>query len=52
MDSILAYDLDTANQVYLPAGITTAVHQLWADEAFKRAVHEYAGDSVLMDSAA
>ncbi|KJA13994.1 hypothetical protein HYPSUDRAFT_220657 [Hypholoma sublateritium FD-334 SS-4] len=52
VEIILAYNLDTANLLYLPAEFTTAVHQLWADAAFKGEVYEYGGDSVLMDSAA
>lgn len=53
MENVLAYNMDmVANLTYLPAEFTTAVHQLWADAAFKREVYEYAGDSVLMDSAA
>ncbi len=51
MRNILAYNLDTSNLSYLPAEFTTAVHELWSDAVFKREVYEYAGDSVVMDSA-
>ena len=51
MQSLLAYDLDTPKLSSLPAEFTTAVHELWLDAAFKREVCEYAGDSVVMDSA-
>ncbi len=52
MEIILGYDLDMENLAYMPAELTTAIAQLWADAEFKRTVNEYAWDSVQMDSAA
>ncbi len=52
MEIILGYDLDIGDLAYMPAELTTAIAQLWADAEFKRTVNEYAWDSVQMDSAA
>ena len=52
MEIIFGYDLDIENLVYMPAELTTAIPQLWADTEFRRTVNEYAWDAVQMDCGA